>query len=80
LLFGSSAFQGSETIVIQNPNLKIHREKVLQTILDTLGEEHFDIIFLKFIGAVEEEGIALDVDGFQLVKPSVDGCFRELAF
>ena len=48
-------------------------------ILDVVDEKPLDRIPFKVVGAVKEKGIAADIDRFQLVKPGVDGRFRELS-
>ena len=79
LLFGGAVHFRVGRIV-QNADLKIHGENIPQGGLDVFHEQGLDGAFFKIIGAVEDKGIALDIHGFQLVEPGVDGGLGELSF
>ena len=50
----------------------------MQHRLDVLHEQGFDAVFLEAVRAVQQEDVALDVQGLQLVKPGGDRRLGEI--
>ena len=73
------AVQFRQFHIVQQPDFKINGKEVLQRVFDVIDEKLFDRVPFKIIGAVEQKGIAADLNCFQLVKPGVDGRFREFS-